>query len=76
MHKDRLNRINIQETLDHPWLTDADTVMTQMRNDAKSEGDEMKKFISYANVDVNLAKEASKRSGSPIGMGPGSPMGS
>ena len=39
----------------------------------------MMKFISYSNVDVKIAQEASKRSNSPPAMlmgGPSSPVGS
>lgn len=71
--------MSIKDALDHPWLTHADPTMTQMRKEANRGNDEMMKFISYSNVDVKIAQEASKRSNSPPSMligGPSSPCGS
>ena len=79
LQKDRMQRISIKDALDHPWLNNADPTMTQMRKEANKGNDEMMKFISYSNVDVTIAQEASKRSNSPPSMmlgGPSSPMGS
>lgn len=71
--------MSIKDALDHPWLNNADPTMTQMRKEANKGNDEMMKFISYSNVDVKIAQEASKRSNSPPQMlmgGPSSPVGS
>jgi hypothetical protein len=59
--KKREQRLNIRDTLDHPWF-DSLGEISQMRREAKKEGDEMKTFITYANSDADMAREASKKS--------------
>ena len=43
--------------MDHNWFVGANKDISKMRKEAGAGGNETYKFISYANVDVNVAKE-------------------
>ena len=58
LHKERVERISINDALDHPWFSGANSAISQMRREAAKDGDSMMKFISYANVDASAAHEA------------------
>ena len=62
LHKDKNERINIKDTLDHNWFVNSMSSISKMRKEAIKDGNEMMKFISYSNADVKLAQEASKKS--------------
>jgi len=49
-------RISIKDCLDHPWFVGTNSVISQMRREAVNDNNEMAKFISYSNVDPNLAQ--------------------
>uniref|UniRef100_A0A7S3CR78 non-specific serine/threonine protein kinase n=1 Tax=Strombidium rassoulzadegani TaxID=1082188 RepID=A0A7S3CR78_9SPIT len=59
--KNKDQRLNIRETLDHPWFSN-NQELSKLRRVASNEGNEMLKFISYANSDVNAVKESTKKS--------------
>ena len=67
LHKERLERIQIADALDHPWLSGANPAIRQMRSDAAKDGNDMMKFISYANVDAHAAQQANQNSRSRHG---------
>ena len=62
LHKDKAERIEIKDALDHPWFVGANNEISQMRQDAHSDGNDMMKFISYSNHDPNVAADICKKS--------------
>jgi serine/threonine protein kinase len=60
--KNKEERLTIKDTLDHPWFLKNNTEIQEMRKSANSGDDDVMKFITYSNADVNLAKESAKKS--------------
>jgi predicted transcriptional regulator of viral defense system len=50
-------RISIKDCLDHPWFVGTNSAISKMRREAENENNEMAKFISYSNVDANVAQQ-------------------
>lgn len=58
MIKNKDERMNITDALDHPWFNQANEEIHEMRKSSNSGEDDMMKFISYSNADSKLAKES------------------
>ena len=65
-----MKRIDIKDTLDHPWFSSANSAISILRKEAVAENNETLKFISYSNVDINQANRAKLSQGN---MSPSSP---
>ena len=56
LHKERVDRISISDSLDHPWFSGTNSEISKMRKEALKDGNDMMKFISYSNVDAKVAQ--------------------
>lgn len=60
--KNKEERLTIKDTLDHPWFVQNNAEIQAMRKSANSGDDDVMKFITYSNANVDLAKESAKKS--------------
>lgn len=61
LKKKKEERLNIRDTLDHPWFN-SHSEISDLRRKASDEGNEMLKFITYSNSDPGMAMDVSKKS--------------
>jgi serine/threonine protein kinase len=52
--KNRKDRINIKDALDHPWMVSADPNITNLRRKSAVEGERLMQFVAYSHS--NMAK--------------------
>ena len=64
--KNKDDRLNIRDTLDHPWFNSLGEI-SSLRRKASKDGNEFMQFITYSNTDANVAKEVQRKSLSPTG---------
>ena len=50
--KNRLERISLQNVLEHPWIAQANTKITELRRKSIDQGDRLMQFLAYTNTDV------------------------
>lgn len=50
--KNRKERIQIQDALDHPWMSGADPNITNLRRKSHQEGDRIMQFVAYSHSNM------------------------
>ena len=51
--KNRLERIKLEQVLEHPWIARVNQKIFELRRKSSDEGDRLMQFMAYTNTDVN-----------------------
>jgi len=57
--KNRLERIKLEEVLEHPWIAKVNQKIFELRRKSSDEGDRLLQFMAYTNTDVNQLRQHS-----------------
>lgn len=51
--KSRVDRIKLEQVLEHPWIANKHQKIFELRRKSSDEGDRLLQFMAYTNTDVN-----------------------
>ena len=57
--KNRLERIKLEQVLEHPWIAKVNQKIYELRRKSSDEGDRLLQFMAYTNTDVNSVRQHS-----------------